>query len=93
MKKLIDECGMPKACWKCQPEPCDQCDTINEVFERLKKYEDTDRMPEEIPALISEVEQLTKENKKLKKSLFDPTEIEQRFQKYVIEEAQKRGKP
>lgn len=59
MEKLIDECGTPNACWNCQPEPCDQCDTIDNIFQRLKEYEDTDRMPDEILGLIAEVKWLT----------------------------------
>lgn len=58
MEKLIDDCVTPKFCWNCQPEPCDQCDVINEVFKRLKQYEDTGLMPEEIPHWIPASERL-----------------------------------
>lgn len=61
MKKLIDECGTPKACWNCQPEPCDQCDTIDNIFQRLKEYEDTGLMPNEIPHWISVNERMPEE--------------------------------
>lgn len=79
MEKLIDECGTPKACWNCQPEPCDQCDTIDNIFQRLKEYEDTDRMPDEISGLIAEVERLEEENTTMKMALGEMTRIKNDF--------------
>jgi len=60
MEKLIDECGIPKACWNCQPEPCNQCDTIDNIFQRLKEYEDTELTPNEIQGLVRGCELYTK---------------------------------
>ena len=71
MEKLIDDCVTPKSCWNCQPEPCDQCDVVNEVFKRLKQYEDTGLTPEEIPHWISANERLPEEFE-IEEDSYDP---------------------